>query len=86
MRNILRLANIPWHLSREDLQRYFLVELNMRVRNTRIIYNKATGLSRGIGFVEVPDSNDILAQGNLNIDGRDVSVSKYTDRRVRNAV
>lgn len=80
---VVRLANIPWQITQYDLKRYFMNELNIRVRNPRIIYNKSTGLSRGLGFIDTTenDAKELLRRGSLHIDGREVSLSKHVDRR-----
>lgn len=80
---VIRLANIPWQITQHDLRRYFINELNVRVRNPKILYNKATGLSRGFGFVDTTenDAKELLRRGSVQIDGREVIMTKYVDRR-----
>lgn len=79
----LRLANMPWNFTRSDLIRHFVNTLDSRVRETKIIYNKNTGLSRGVAKIELVDDDftkDLLRRGSMEIDGRTVPVTRWSDR------
>lgn len=73
----LRLSNLPWTLTRHSLAKFLSHQLNGRVRYTRVIYDKNTGLSRGVGMVAMQDeklTNALLKRGSIEIDGRNVIV------------
>jgi len=77
---MIKLTNVPWIMTRLDLARYLTRMLDSRVRYTKIIYDKETGLSRGIALVQIDNervANDILRRGALVIEGRSVNVGYY---------
>lgn len=74
--NVVRIINLPWLLNRQNLVEFFINHLNIKPRSANVLYNKDTGLSRGIAFVETSESNvnELLKQGYFRIDGREVKV------------
>lgn len=75
----LRLINLPWQLTRQDLSATISKILNTRVRYSKIIYDRRTGLSRGTAIVRLESdrvTKDALRRGNLDINGRNVIVIK----------
>lgn len=74
---LLKLVNVPWNLGKTDLTRYLSRTLNSRVRYSKVLYDKTTGLSRGIALISLENdrlNNDVLKRGTLHIDGRNVGV------------
>lgn len=75
----LRLINIPWQLTRQDLSSAISKILNTRVRYSKIMYDRRTGLSRGTAIVRLDServTRDALRRGSLDINGRNVIVLK----------
>jgi hypothetical protein len=83
---MLRLVNLPWTLSRQELQRILARTLDTRVRYSKILYDRDTGLSRGVGVVQLDSeqlTKDVVRRGTLNIDGRTVVVLRDNSRNER---
>lgn len=78
---MIRLVNLPWTLTRQELQKFLGRTLDARIRYTRILYDRETGLSRGIGVAQLESeqlTKDVLRRGTLSIDGRTILVSRET--------
>ncbi len=80
----LYVGNLPWSTTDEELADVF--GQFVTVRGCRIITDRATGRSRGFGFVEV-DEGDVekaieLANG-LMIGGRQIIVNEARPRQPR---
>ena len=75
-------GNLHFETSEEDLKKVF--EEYGEVNSVKIITDKATGRSRGFGFVEMADDNDAKeAINNLNgtdIKGRKVNVNQAREK------
>ncbi len=74
-------GNIPWSTSEDDLQQAF-AQFG-EVVACRIITERATGRSKGYGFVEVneDDAERMLEQANgLEMDGRQLVVNEAKPR------
>jgi RNA recognition motif-containing protein len=68
MNNKLFVGNIPWDATDEDLKNLFAA--HGEVTSARIVTDKATGRSRGFGFVEM--ASDDMAQAAIKaLDGTD---------------
>ncbi len=77
----LYVGNIPWSTTEEELQQYFAQY--GEVVGCRIITERATGRSRGYGFVEVgeQDMEDIMEKTNgSEINGRRIVVNEAKPR------
>ncbi len=79
-------GSLPWGLEENELRGYF--EAYGEVSSARIITDKATGRSKGFGFVEMPnDSEAQQAIDGLNgseMKGRAVVVNQAEDRKRNN--
>lgn len=76
---MIKLINIPWTVTRQDLMRIISRTLDTRVKSTRVLYDKETGLSRGIGLVMLESdkiTKDFIRRGSITIEGRNVIVAK----------
>jgi len=81
MAKTLYVGNIPWSTKEGDLEQFF--SEYGEVFECRIITERATGRSRGYGFVEVNDENmeEILEKTNgAEIDGRKIVVNEAKPR------
>ena len=77
----LYVGNIPWSTTEEELQQYFAQY--GEVAGCRIITERATGRSRGYGFVEVgeQDMDNIMDKTNgSEINGRRIVVNEAKPR------
>ena len=77
----LYVGNIPWGTTEEELRRTF--SQHGEILGCRIIKEKATGRSRGYGFVEVSDVDYEQIMENLNgseLDGRRLVVNEAKPR------
>lgn len=64
-------------MGRQELKGYLARTLDTRINYVRVLYDKATGLSRCAGTVVIDNeevARSLLRRGSLNIDGRTVSV------------
>lgn len=80
----LKLINLPWTFTRQDLSRFLGRTLNTRPRFTKILYDNKTGLSRGIGIAYVDNEEGVrslIRRGQLQIDGRSVMVNRTIDSK-----
>jgi len=81
MAKTLYVGNIPWSTKEEDLQQLF--SQFGEVLECRIITERATGRSRGYGFVEVgeDDLQEIIEKANgIELDGRKLVVNEAKPR------
>lgn len=86
MSSQIKLLNLPWTFTRQELTRFLSRTLNTRVRFSKILYDKQNGLSRGIGVVQLDNdqiTRDMLRRGTLNVDGRNVIVVKGLENNNR---
>ena len=79
-------GSLPWSLEESELRGYF--EAYGEVSSARIISDRATGRSKGFGFVEMPnDSEAQQAIDGLNgseMKGRAVVINQAEDRKRNN--
>ncbi|NLY37722.1 MAG: RNA-binding protein [Firmicutes bacterium] len=81
MAKTLYVGNIPWSTSESDLEQVF-AQFG-EVLECRIITERATGRSRGYGFVEVNDDDaaQIMEKTNgLELEGRKLVVNEAKPR------
>lgn len=79
----IRLLNLPWTYTRQELSKYLSRTFNTRVKYSKILYDKQTGLSRGIGIVNLESdklTRDVVRRGSLVVEGRNVIVMKGRTR------
>ncbi len=77
----LYVGNISWGTTEDDLQKAF--EEHGEVIGCRIITERATGRSRGYGFVEVNDGDQEIMIEKMNgaeLDGRQLVVNEAKPR------
>ena len=69
-------GNISWGLSDQDLENVFAE--HGTVTSAKIITDRATGRSRGFGFVEMSDGGEaaIEALNGTEVDGRELVVNE----------
>ena len=69
-------GNISWGLSDQDLENVFAE--HGKVTSAKIITDRATGRSRGFGFVEMSDGAEaaIEALNGTEVDGRELVVNE----------
>ncbi len=78
----LYVGNLPWSTTDEELERAF--SQVVEVKGCRIITDRATGRSRGFGFVEVDDADGERAVEAMNgtlIGGRQIIVNEARPRQ-----
>ncbi len=81
MAKTLYVGNIPWSTKESDLEQFFT--LYGEVFECRIITERATGRSRGYGFVEVNDDDmdEIMEKTNgAEMEGRKLVVNEAKPR------
>jgi RNA recognition motif-containing protein len=81
MAKTLYVGNIPWSTKETDLEQFF--SQYGEVIECRIITERATGRSRGYGFVEVngDDIDDLLEKTNgAELEGRKLVVNEAKPR------
>ncbi len=81
MQKTLYVGNIPWSTKESDLQEFF--SQYGEVLECRIITERATGRSRGYGFVEVSEENmeEIMEKTNgVELEGRKLVVNEAKPR------
>ena len=78
-------GNLPWATASEDLRELF--EQHGEVVDAVVMKDRATGRSRGFGFVEMAsdEAGDaaIAAINGSEIDGRELVVNEAQERRAR---
>lgn len=76
-------GNLAWAVSDDELRRAF--EAHGQVASATVIKDKATGKSRGYGFVEMPDSSQaqaaIDALNGKELKGRAITVNEARPAR-----
>ncbi len=80
----LYVGNVPWGTTEDDLRDAFTE--HGEVLGCRIITEKATGRSRGYGFVEVNDADAekiIESMNGMELDGRRLVVNEAKPRENR---
>ncbi|KAA2239010.1 RNA-binding protein [Chitinophaga agrisoli] len=81
----LYVSNLMSHITAEDLKKLFLPF--GYVASTKVITDKFTGVSRGFGFVVMPQQEEAdKAMRELegkNVDGRNISVAEARERTDR---
>lgn len=78
----LYVGNLPWSTTDEELSRAFSQVVD--VKGCRIIVDRATGRSRGFGFVEVDDADAEKAIDAINgtlLGGRQLVVNEARARQ-----
>lgn len=81
MAKTLYVGNIPWSTKETDLEQFF--SQYGEILECRIITERATGRSRGYGFVEVNDDSmdDMLEKTNgAELEGRKLVVNEAKPR------
>ena len=75
-------GSLPWALEEADLREFF--EEYGEVSSARIITDKATGRSKGFGFIEMPDESEatkaIEELNGAEVSGRTIVVNKAEKR------
>lgn len=83
MSRTLYVGNLPWAATKEDLAALFAE--HAEVKSSRIITEPGTGRSRGFGFIEIDDSEDIdriIEQINgKDMGGREIIVNEAKPRQ-----
>lgn len=70
-------------MTKRELASYLRNNFDSRVERVSILYNRQTGLSRGIAFVATDGYSDLLERGNFNVEGRTVYVMRHTEQQPR---
>ena len=78
----LFVGSLPWSVDDSALQKTF--EVHGNVVSAKVVVDRATGRSRGFGFVEMESSTDaanaISALNNSELKGRNIVVNKANAR------
>jgi RNA recognition motif-containing protein len=74
------IGNIPWSLSEDQLKEYF--SKHGQVLSARIITERATGRSKGYGFIEVSaeSAEKIIELNGTEMDGRKLVINEAKPR------
>lgn len=80
MPKTIYVGNIPWSITEDQLKDHF--GEHGQVLSARIITERATGRSKGYGFVEVPDedADKIIELNGTEMDGRKLVVNEAKPR------
>ncbi|EEG78127.1 RNA recognition motif domain-containing protein [Dethiobacter alkaliphilus] len=80
MPKTIYVGNIPWSTTEDQLREYF--SEHGQVLNARIITERATGRSKGYGFVEVPeeDAEKMIEMNGTELEGRKLVVNEAKPR------
>ncbi|MBS4006871.1 MAG: RNA-binding protein [Clostridium sp.] len=80
MSKTIYIGNIPWSLSEDQLKEYF--SQHGQVLSARIITERATGRSKGYGFIEVSaeSAEKIIDLNGTEMDGRKLVVNEAKPR------
>ncbi|MDW7651158.1 MAG: RNA-binding protein [Bacillota bacterium] len=80
MPKTIYVGNIPWSVNEDQLREYF--SEHGQVVSARIITERATGRSKGYGFVEVAedDAEKIIELNGVEMDGRKLVVNEAKPR------
>lgn len=82
MTKTLYVGNLPWSTTEAELSEAF--RPHAQVISARIVTDRATGRSRGFGFVEVADGDAeaaINAMNGADLGGRPLTVNEAQPRR-----
>jgi cold-inducible RNA-binding protein len=78
-------GNLPWSSSDQSLKELF--EAHGTVDSAKILVDRATGRSRGFGFVEMPDDSEaqtaIDALNGQEFEGRELKVNEARKKEDR---
>lgn len=78
----LYVSNLMSHVTDEDLKKLF--SAYGHIASCRVIADKFTGVSRGFGFVEMPERAEALKAikelEGTNVGGRNISVTEARER------
>ncbi len=77
MSKTLYVGNLPWATTDKDLAEFF--SSSTEVLASRVIIDRATGRSKGFGFVEVPDEAAAQVIADMNgkeLGGREIIVNE----------
>ena len=75
-------GNLSFNTTEESIENYF--SKIVKPESVKIIKDKATGMSKGFGFVEIPDEFEekVISVFNLSVlDGRKIRVKKSVHDR-----
>ena len=75
-------GNLSFNTTEESIENYF--SKIVKPESVKIIKDKATGMSKGFGFVEIPDEFEekVISAFNLSVlDGRKIRVKKSVHDR-----
>lgn len=76
-------GNLPYNATSEDVQRFF-EEAGCEVTGVKLVTDRETGRSRGFGFVEVADGDNIRETvDGLNgkaLNGRNLTINEARER------
>ncbi len=79
-------SNLGFHVSEDDLRKLF--EAYGQVSSAKLITDRATGRSRGFGFVEMESSSEansaMSGLNNKEIEGRSISVTIAREKEKTN--
>ncbi|MHB1255795.1 MAG: RNA recognition motif domain-containing protein [Dethiobacteraceae bacterium] len=80
MSKTIYIGNIPWSLSEDQLKEYF--SKHGQVLSVRIITERATGRSKGYGFIEVSaeSAEKIIELNGTEMDGRKLVINEAKPR------
>ncbi|HHX75700.1 MAG TPA: RNA-binding protein [Firmicutes bacterium] len=80
MTKTIYVGNIPWSTTEEQLKEYF--SEHGEIISARIITERATGRSRGYGFLEVEDQDaeKIIELNGSELEGRKLVVNEAKPR------
>lgn len=85
MTKTLYVGNLPWSATKEDLAALFAE--HAEVKSSRIITEPGTGRSRGFGFIEIEDDEEIekiIEQMNgKDMGGRELIVNEAKPKQPR---
>jgi RNA recognition motif-containing protein len=73
----LYVGNLPWATTDKDLAEFF--SDSTEVIASRVITDRATGRSKGFGFIEIPEENVEKVISNMNgreLGGREIIVNE----------
>ncbi|XP_011300718.1 SRA stem-loop-interacting RNA-binding protein, mitochondrial-like [Fopius arisanus] len=76
--NKLRIVNIPWTVGDHQLKQYF--SQFGHIAKAKVVFDKRTGLSKNIGYLEIPDNetyHSILNKPNHHLEGFDLHIKHY---------
>lgn len=78
----LFVSNLHWSIDQVELRQLF--EVHGRVDEAKVIYDPATGRSKGFGFVQMPEPDQarhaIVILNGHSVEGRNVRVEESEPR------